>query len=299
MSISDTSIEKKAITVSMLSALSFSILGFGFSLFSSSQAVLLDAAFNLISAVTVFFGLKISNLVNAPISFKRPAGYVALEPLYILIKGFIVFGLTSFVVVSNIILLLNGGNELKLGAIIIYLLVALVGNIITYLYLKVQVKKTDSPIVLIETENWMINTLITASIAASFVAAFLLKDGFLSPYIKYMDQVVVIAVGLLTISVPIRAMNTGTKELLLSGQDEATQLDIEKLIDNELEHDKIERYKAYILKTGRRRWVTVYLTPSQKNLQLTYSDKLKGRITKAISTFYSNVDVEIILTERA
>lgn len=299
MSTTGADIEKKAITVSMLSALSFSILGFGFSLFSSSQAVLLDAAFNLISAVTVFFGLKISKLINAPISFKRPAGYVALEPLYIVIKGLIVFGLTSFVVVSNIILLLNGGNQLELGTIVIYLLVALIGNILTYAYLKVQVRKTDSPIVHIETENWMINTLITASITISFLAAFLLQDGFLSPYIKYMDQVVVIAVGLLTISVPIRAMNTGTKELLLSGQDEASQITIEKLIDTELKQDQIERFKAYMIKTGRKRWITVYLTPNKKNIQLTYCDKIKDRLTKAISTSYSNIDVEIILTERA
>lgn len=291
--------ERKAILVSMFSALSFSGLGFIFSIWSASQAVLLDAAFNLISAVTIFFGLKVSQLLSEPASIKRPAGYVALEPLYVILKGFIVFGLTAFVIGSNIILLMSGGNDLKLGVIVIYICIALVGNILTYLYMRTKNKYADSPLLQIETENWMINTVITASIALSFIIVFIFKDGFLSPYVKYVDQVIVIAVGVLTIGVPLKAMSAGTRELLLTGPDEKFQTEIENLIDDVLLESAAVRRKVFVLKTGRKRWITLYLTPSIDLVPIVYSDQLKQQLTQTLSQSYGVVDVEIILTQKA
>lgn len=290
--------ERRAILVSMFSALFFSILGFVFSIWSSSQAVLLDGAFNLISAVTIGFGFKISKLLNAPISFKRPAGYVALEPLYIIIKGFIVFGLTAFVVVSNVILLLDGGNELKLGVIVIYILIALVGNILTYLYIRAKNKQVDSSLLQVETENWMINTVITGSIAVSFVIAFFFKDGFLSDYVKYVDQIIVIAVGILTIFIPIKAMLMGTRELLLIGQDDTSQKEIEDKIDEAMRGESITKRNVYVLKTGRKRWITIYLQPSGRTIPIDFSDLIKGKCERLLSESISNVDLEVIITKR-
>ncbi len=291
-------IERRAILVSMFSALFFSLLGFIFSIWSSSQAVLLDGAFNLISGVTIGFGLKISKLLNAPVSFRRPAGYVALEPLYIIIKGFIVFGLTAFVVISNVILLLNGGNELKLGVIIIYILIALIGNILTYVYVKAKNKQIDSSLLQVEKDNWMINTVITASIALSFVIAFIFQDGFLSPYVKYVDQIIVIAVGILTITIPIRAMSTGTKELLLIGHDEASQNEIEGMIDEALQDEPLAKRKLYVLKTGRKRWLTLYVQPAKDVVPIDYSDRIKDKCETHLLKSISNVDVEVIISRR-
>ena len=55
-------------------ALFFGVMGILFSVWTKSQAVLLDGAFNLISAATVFAAMKIGVLLSKPETAAQPAG---------------------------------------------------------------------------------------------------------------------------------------------------------------------------------------------------------------------------------
>jgi len=134
--------EKNGILISLYGALFLAILGISFSFATGSQAVLLDGIFNCISVFTAWFALKISKMMDEPFSERLPAGYVAFEPFYILIKGVIVFGLSATVMVTSILTLLSGGNELKLGVVVIYIAIASVANIAIYLIVKNKTKNS-------------------------------------------------------------------------------------------------------------------------------------------------------------
>ena len=207
--------EKNGIIISLYGALFLAILGISFSFATGSQAVLLDGIFNCISVFTAWFALKISKMMDEPFSERLPAGYVAFEPFYILIKGVIVFGLSATVMVTSILTLLSGGNELKLGVVVIYIAIASVANIAIYLIVKNKTKNSSSPMLIVEKDNWFINMLVTLSIAASFVIVILLKDGALKPITIYVDQIIVIVVVLISIPVPIKAIRDGFRELML------------------------------------------------------------------------------------
>jgi len=290
--------EKTGMLISLFGSLFFALLGIIFALLTGSQAVLLDGAFNLIAVITVLFAMKIQKLLSVPFSQRMPAGYVALEPFYILTKGLLILIITIFVVVSNIIIMLKGGNEINLGIIIIYIAIAIIGNLIVYFLISARQKKTTSPMLELEKANWMINTLISTGIGVAFVIVFLFRDGFLNPFVPYVDQVIVIAVGIFTLSVPINAIRTGIRELLLTGPTAELQAKVENMIQPIIRKEQVINWKVFVLKTGRKYWISVFVNPARDKIPADFSDVIKSTLQTAISKDFPENEVDVLITKK-
>lgn len=289
--------EQSGLRTSVAGALLFAVLGFIFALITNSQAVLLDGSFNLISALMAIFAMRITKLLEMPMSDRLPVGYVALEPFYILIKGLILFVLTLFVVISNIIIMLRGGNTLKLGTLVIYVGCAVIGNFIVYFIINRKQKQVNSPILSIESENWLVNALISSGIGISFLLVLVFKDGILKPLIPFIDQIVVILVGVFTIGVPVKAIRNGMRELLLVGPDQFIINNIRETIANQLDKNIVAAWNASILKTGRKFWITIFVDPLDKNIRSDFADNLKKKIELAVNKEYPVNNIDIIITQ--
>jgi len=289
--------ESQGIKISIAGAFVFAILGLAFAVWTGSQAVLLDGAFNLISAIMALFALKITNLLKEPHSERLPAGYVALEPFYILIKGLILFILTAFVISSNVIIMLSGGNELQLNIIIIYIGIAVVGNFLIYFMIRRRESSNPSPVLQIEKENWMVNSLISSGIGISFLLVLFFQDGFLKPAVPYIDQVVVILVGLITLPVPINAIRGGLRELLLLAPDQQIQNKIKEIIRSKMDQKVFDQWQLYILKTGRKYWLTLTVIPVSEKIFANLTDKVRSELEPDISKELSQFNLEIFITK--
>lgn len=292
-----TNNDHDALKISLFGALFLAILGIGFALATKSQAVLLDGVFNCISVFTAWFGLRIAKLIQEPLSERLPAGYVAFEPLYVLMKGLIVFGLSATVLISSIITLLSGGSAIKLGLVLVYISIASIANILMYALMKQKASKATSPMLETEKDNWFINMLVTLSIAFSFIIVILFKDGPLKPFTVYIDQIIVIIVVLLTISVPVRSIKEGLKELLLFGADKLMYQKIRELSTETLSDLPVENIKLLIFKIGRSFWITYYIKPIKSSIDVKYPDILRGKIQNDISKYFPVSNIDIIITE--
>lgn len=290
--------EKNGILVSLYGALFLSILGISFSFITGSQAVLLDGIFNCISVFTAWFALKISKIMDEPFSERMPAGYVAFEPFYILVKGLIVFGLSATVLVASVLTLLSGGNELKLGVVLIYVAIASVTNIVIYIVVKNKANKSDSPMLTVEKENLLINMLVTLSIAASFILVMLMKDGVLKPYTIYIDQIIVIIVVLISLPVPFKAIRAGFKELMLFGVDQSLYNKVKSTINPSLSQIPDENQKLFILKTGRKYWISLFLKPTTPTIKSSLADELKESIQGQLENEFPINNVDVIITKK-
>jgi predicted Co/Zn/Cd cation transporter (cation efflux family) len=288
--------EQQGMRISLVGALFFAILGISFAVWSESQAVLLDGAFNLITAVMVLFAMRITRLLQTPESEKRPAGYVALEPLYILGKGLILLVLTLFVMASNVIILFSGGNELKLGAITIYIGIAVIGNFIIWYMIHTRQKGAPSPLLEVEKQNWLVNTLISTGIGVSFFLVFLFQDGALKSIVPYVDQVVVILVGLISLPVPINAIRAGLKELLLMGADDPVQEKAREIVRSGLDKSEVKDWKLYVLKTGRKYWFSLFINPAEESIDADMGDKIREMLTPELLKEFSQCNMDVIFT---
>ena len=91
------------------------------------------------------------------------------------------------------------------------------------------------------------NALISTGIGVSFLLVLIFGKGVLKPIVPYVDQIVVLVVGLISLPVPIGAIRTGLRELLLFGAGESVQQKAEDIIDNNLPAGEIKEWKVYVL----------------------------------------------------
>ena len=155
---------------------------------------------------------------------------------------------------------MNGGSELNLGMVLIYLSVALTGNIIIYALVSKKNARARSPILSIERENWKVNTLITASIAVAILIGYLFQNTFLREYIKYVDQVIVIAVAVISISVPFKAIKEGLGDLLLFAPAEELRNKARSQVEKEMTSFKsVDINNMLMVKTGRKIWLSLFI----------------------------------------
>lgn len=289
--------EKKGLLISIIGSSLFGILGVTFAIITSSQAVLLDGAFNLVSAAMGIIGLKIAMSLKTPETNQYPIGFYALEPLFVLGKGLILLLLTLYVIINNIIILMSGGSELNLGVILIYLLVALTGNIIVFVLVKKKNAQSKSPILEIEMENWKVNTLITAGIAVAILTGFLLQNSFLKDYIKYADQVIVITVALISISVPIKAIKDGLSELLLFAPAEELRNKVGSMVEKEMAVFTSVNVKNFVmLKTGRKLWLSIFVFSDKPTIATNLPDQIKKQVSTSLTKDFEEFNVDVIVS---
>jgi predicted Co/Zn/Cd cation transporter (cation efflux family) len=242
--------------------------------------------------------MRITRLLGEPESRRRPVGYVALEPLYILIKGLILLILTLFVMASNIIIMLRGGNELNMGIIVIYIGIAVIGNFITWLLIHLKQKNAPSPLLEVEKQNWLVNALISTGIGVSFLLVLIFGKGALKPLVPYVDQIVVLVVGLISLGVPLTAIRSGLRELLLFGAEESIQQKAEDIIYRQLPADEIKEWKVYVLKTGRKYWLSLFVNPAGDSIDAGFSDQLHEILVPALEKEYSPCNLDIVITRK-
>jgi predicted Co/Zn/Cd cation transporter (cation efflux family) len=289
--------ESSGMKISLVGSLFFALLGLTFAFITGSQAVLLDGAFNLVAVATVLFAMRIQKLLTLPDSRQMPAGYVALEPFYLLVKGLIILLITCYVVATNVIVMVNGGNAIELGIILIYIIIAITGNIVTWLLISSKFKKANTPMLALERQNWMINTLISCGIGCAFVMVYLFRNGFLEPFVPYVDQVIVIAVGLFTIYVPFAAIRTGGRELLLAGPDKELQESAEKIVNKTINKTDLRSNRLYIIKTGRKYWFTLIIDPVKEMLPASFSDQIKSSIAPELTKHFDPYHLDVIISK--
>jgi predicted Co/Zn/Cd cation transporter (cation efflux family) len=240
--------------------------------------------------------LKVSRLLDSPETERYPVGYVAYEPFFILIKGLLLLVLTLAVIGSNIVILVNGGNNLELGYIILYLVAVVIVNWVIFLYIRKQEKQGSSPILELEGKNWKINAMISTGIVFSFVFVFLFEDSFLRNYVQYVDHAVVIIVGLISLPVPYKAVREGLSDLLLIAPDETIKAQVNAVIHRRLKDTSLISWNAIVLKTGRKIWVTLFVNPEQDTVPTDYCDKVREWVSPGIEELSSNYSVDVIVT---
>lgn len=79
------------------------------SLWSNSQAILMDAVFDAAELIVIGLSLFLTPLFYQPVSEKKPYGYSQFESVFIIVKGFMLISVTIGLITNNIQILLQGG----------------------------------------------------------------------------------------------------------------------------------------------------------------------------------------------
>lgn len=258
-STSESGAERRALRVSAAGNLIIGFVGIFFALFSKSQAIMLDAMFNLAYFATGLFTLKVANLVQQGDDEHFPFGYAFFEPLVNGMKGVLVLGISIMALVGAVQALFTGGRAISAGTAVAYGIFAAAACWSLAAATRRGAKKTGSPLVLADAENWLVNGAISSAVLVAFVGILLIKNtalGFLAPYI---DPSLVLIVVLITISVPVRMAWGALMEFLNRAPSPEIVRKVETVVSACTANLPVKKLLVRVIQPGRTRMVLAHI----------------------------------------
>ena len=199
-------IEKRSIVITIVGSVSLGLIGIVISLASRSGAVFLDGLFSLIFAVVGLLTLYVSKLVQRPRDEQYPFGYATFEPMLNLFKGILIATALLYAVWTAIRSLMTGGQEVAAIGGIIYAAIAVTGGIARAVVLRKLGQRSRSPIVQLDAQNAVIDTMISGAVGVAFVATLIIQNSRLSSWAPYAAPVIMLAIAAIAAPQPIKTI---------------------------------------------------------------------------------------------
>ena len=225
---------------------------------------------------------------------KHPFGYAQLESIVILLKGFMFIAVMMVLIMNNIQIMLNGGNEID------HMQVSMFETILTcfsalILFILMQInKKVTSPTVDVEIYGWKIDVFSSVGVSlAFFLSSFLTHTplAFISPY---FDQIVAIVLALGMMKEPIQMIGDSFRSLMLLSLDEEEVTKIKHISSSILNNYPYDPVFYDITTTGRKMWISIYFTTRVDTMSFTELEVANRELKIALQKEYEDCFVELV-----
>lgn len=286
--------EKSAMTVSMYGNLLFVIIELVMAVYTSSQAVLLDAVYDGIEFFMLLPSVLMIPLLYKPSSEKRPFGYMQVETIFLVVKGITMTAVTLGLIVNNLDLLLHGGRRISFDTVAYFELFACVLSLGVVVYLKRKNRSLNSPLIETEMQGWKIDCVVSLGMAAAFFLPRMLPDGPWQVLTPYLDQIITIVLSMFMLPAPIRMVISGLRDLLLLPPDQETVQNIHQIVEQSLQGTNYAQIQHEIVKTGRKLWISTYITLEKDEVSLLKFQQAQSRCIEALREEYTDFYFELL-----
>ena len=108
---------KATMSVSLYGNLFFVVLELGMAIYTSSQAVLLDAVYDGIEFFMLLPSVFLILLLYKPSNEKHPFGYMQIETVFIVVKGITMTAVTIGLIANSMNIVLHGGRAVSFDTV--------------------------------------------------------------------------------------------------------------------------------------------------------------------------------------
>lgn len=292
-------LERRYLLVSAGGNLSIGLAGLAVSFASASQVILLDGLFNLTYFATGLFALRVARLVRRGDDERFPAGYGFFEPLTNGMKGTLVLGITAMALFDAVVALTSGGRAIAAGTAVIYGLFAAAACWILAWITRTGARRTESPLVRTDAQNWIVNAAISSCVLVAFGAIFLMRGTRAEPLIPYVDPGAVVLLGLISISIPVRMAWSALMQLLNRAPSEGVTRTVRASLESALAELPVQELFVRVLQPGRTRMVWAHVVlPAEFVLRdgLPELDSLRARALERLRAEHAGVILDMLFT---
>ncbi|MCC5880736.1 MAG: cation diffusion facilitator family transporter [Idiomarina sp.] len=241
-------IQKRALIFSAISASVFALAGLLLGVLSGSVMIIFDSAYSLLSLALALLSLSALSLAQRPANDTFQFGRLTIEPLSILVKG-VVIGLVC--VASIAVALVNiwqGGREVHLNIALIFAVLNVLGCWLTWGVLSRTKQRTNTPLIRAETNQWKMDTWLSAAVLLGFSLAYLLARSPWSHLSVYADPVMVIIIAGYFAHIPLQMIRQSLHQLLLGSPRGELLADMNAVIPVEqIEHIRLAQVGSFLI----------------------------------------------------
>jgi predicted Co/Zn/Cd cation transporter (cation efflux family) len=268
-------LEKKLLTLSVIGALLFALIGIVWGIMSSSQMIFFDGVYSFISVILSMFSLLMAQFMTKSDIRRFPYGKEVLEPISIIVKYTAILILCIVAVISAIQAILSGGRDISLGFALLYSFLSTVGCWIVYVLLNK--RKMLSGFIMAEANQWKMDTLLSAAVLLGFLIASLISHTSYSALIPYVDPLMVLLVMGYFLKVPIVEIIKALREVLDMAPAQFIQKKVKEVTDNIQNHYQIEESILRISKAGNMLYIEIDFVLNKESKIQTVADQDKIR----------------------
>jgi len=290
-------LEKRGLWLSILGALFMAGLGIGFAILTSSDAVLLDGLFSLIGFAIGLVSLRVATLVRRPDDELYHFGYAAYEPMLNLTKGLLMAFVTIFALVSAVEIVLHGGREIQAGWASVYAWIAAAGCFTIAIRQRVLARRTASPLLVVDSKNWLIDGLMSVAVGVAFLVAIFLVDTSYAYLLPYADPAVVIVLVVLSLPIPFKIIRDNWKQMLGRAPDEALQRKAREAVARVFDPSEEYDTKIRMDQLGRLTYLQLYVViKGSLDPDVDRLDGCRTEVHDALKGDFDNLALDVIFT---
>jgi len=295
--ISDETLEKRGLWLSIIGALFMAALGIGFAILTSSDAVLLDGLFSLVGFAIGLVSLRVATLVRRPDDETYHFGYAAYEPMLNLSKGLLMAFITIFALVSAVEVAVHGGREIQAGWASVYAGIAAVGCFAIALSQRTLARRTSSPLLEVDSKNWLIDGFMSVAVGVAFVIAVFLQDGSFAHLLPYADPAVVIVLVILSLPIPFKIIRDNWSQMVGRAPDETLQLKARAAVSRVLDTSEEYDTKIRMDQLGRLTYLQIYVVLKEiEDMDVGRLDRCRTEVHDALKDDFDNLALDVIFT---
>lgn len=286
--------EKSAMTVSLYGNLFFVIIELLMAIYTSSQAVLLDAVYDAVEFIMLLPSIFLIPLLYKPSTEKHPFGYLQIESMFVVVKGVTMTAVTVGLIINNIEIMLHGGRSVSFSTVAYFELLAAILGVLVSVYLKNKNKVVNSPLVSMEMRGWQIDSIVSMGMTLAFFLPVVLTAKWFAPVIPYLDQIITVVLSLFMIPAPIKAVVTGLRDLFLIPPEEETVDEIKETVEPILYNYGYKKLYYDIVRTGRKLWISVYITFERDEISISRFKVVQNDCIQALAQKYPDFYFELL-----
>ena len=286
--------EKIALRISLWSGAVFVVTELIMSVVTRSQAILLDAVYDAVELVMILVSLTIVPLLYRPSSEKHPFGYQQIESVFVVIKGSIMVSVTLSLVMNNIEILFHGGRTIDFSMTAVFEVFSCLFSVLI-LEILIHINKTmNSPTVDMEIQEWKIDIVSAFGMTLAFLLPKVVHAGWMQQFSPYLDQVITIVLCFYMLPTPVKAVLDGLRDLFLLPPDQETVDQIKSIVTPVLEEHGYTELYYDIVKTGRKLWISVYITFDRDDISISRFRHFQTLIIKKLSEYFQDFYFELL-----
>ncbi|MCQ1059614.1 cation diffusion facilitator family transporter [Photobacterium sp. DNB23_23_1] len=244
--------ERLALKLSLAGTVLLSSLGIGYGLHVGSNAILLDGMFSLLSMGMTGLSLYTAYLVSKPDDKYFQFGYAHIEPLINVVNGLLILLTCIFAFIGGVQTIVNGGHEIVLEHAIFYAVLSTICSFAIYFTETYIAKAEHSELVKVDSQEWLIDGILSASILVGFIAVMILDHHGYSQWNRYVDPILVSALSLAAVVLPITVLRRNIREVLLVAPQDDVQDNVARVIAKLSKQYHFDDYTHHFAKTGRQ-----------------------------------------------
>ena len=261
------------------------VMGISFGMFLNSSSILLDGFFSFLSMGMTGLSLFTSYLIQRPEDKRFQFGYAHLEPLMNSVNGIVILVLCVYAFTQGISVLLAGGNELVFEHALYYAVPITLFCTMMWLYERWVARKTQSELVRVDSTEWLVDAILSSTLALGFIGGLYLQDTEYAGYARYVDSILVIVLSAFAVIIPLRVLRKNVGEVLLVACPEIDDK-LRGIVRRELAPYHVRMIGSHVAKLGRRYDIEINILLDENSelyeAPLERLDEVRNQLSRAL-----------------